>query len=249
MPLEQSEGFILRTHNIGEQDKIVIFFSRDKGIVKGVAKGARKFGNRFGSALEPMSYVKVFYYEKEGKELVTVSNCDLLESFFDIQMDLNTSFTLSYFSELTEEFFPSGSKEEVVFRLLSSTLQALRNGADLEFMSAYFEAWFLKISGILPEFHKCKKCRKELTDSGWLSHKKDGIFCNECTPQKREEVKPELNSFLKWIKKNPPSRKNNLIFSPQQLKSIRKTLQAIIVFHMEREPKSLGYLKRQQEGG
>ena len=100
MPLEQSEAIVLRTFNVGEQDKIVVFFTQDKGVIKGVAKGARKFGNRFGSSLEPMSHVKVFYYEKERRDLVTVSNCDLLESFFEIQNVLKTSFTLSYFIHL-----------------------------------------------------------------------------------------------------------------------------------------------------
>jgi DNA repair protein RecO (recombination protein O) len=46
MPLEQSEAIVLRSFDVGEQDKIVVFFSRDKGIIKGIAKGARKFGNR-----------------------------------------------------------------------------------------------------------------------------------------------------------------------------------------------------------
>ena len=82
MPQKQSEAIILRTFNIGDQDKLVVFIGRHIGLKKGVAKGARKFGNRFGSSLEPLSYVKVFYYEKEGKELVTISNCDLIESFF-----------------------------------------------------------------------------------------------------------------------------------------------------------------------
>ena len=98
MSRKQSEAIVLRSLDIGEQDKIIIFFSKDMGIFKGVAKGARKFGNRFGSSLESMSHVIVFYYEKENRELVTVSNCDLVESFFDIQNDLNTSFTLSYFA-------------------------------------------------------------------------------------------------------------------------------------------------------
>ena len=71
MPLEQTEAIVLRTFNVGEQDKIVVFFSRDRGILKGVAKGARKFGNRFGSSLEPLSLVKAHYYEKERKELKT----------------------------------------------------------------------------------------------------------------------------------------------------------------------------------
>ena len=67
MPLEQTEAIVLRTFNVGEQDKIVAFFSKEWGIIKGVAKGARKFGNRFGSSLEPLSLIKVYYYEKERK--------------------------------------------------------------------------------------------------------------------------------------------------------------------------------------
>jgi len=125
MPREQTEAIILRTFNYGEQDKIVAFFSRDRGIIKGVAKGARKFGNRFGSSLEPLSLVKIYYYEKERKDLVTISGCDLIESFFDIQNDPDTSFTMSYFAELIEEFSPTRAKDDTLYRLLLSILHAL----------------------------------------------------------------------------------------------------------------------------
>lgn len=243
MPLEQSEAIVLRSYNVGEQDKIVVFFSRDNGIIRGITKGARKFGNRFGSSLEPLSLVKVFYYEKERKDLVTVSNCDLLESFFDIQNDLKTSFTLSYFAELIEEFSPSRAKEDFLYRLLLSVLHSLKGGGDLNFLTRYFEAWLLKINGVLPDFNKCKKCRKTLIDYGWLSSNKDGVFCDHCAPQKKEEIKPELGSFVQWIKKNTPPKKGPLPFSSQKLDRIKKTLQGIIIFHLEKEPKTLHYLK------
>ena len=243
MPLEQSEGFILRTHNIGEQDKIVILFSRDKGLFKGVAKGARKFGNRFGSSLEPLSHVRIFYYEKEGRDLVTLNNSDLLESFFDIQKDLKTTYTLSYFAELIEAFFPARSKDDVLFRLLQSTLLSLQSGADLDFASLYFEAWLLKISGILPDFKRCKKCRKIFDEMHWLSHKKDGILCRGCASEKKIEVPADFNAFLIWIKKNPPPEDASAPFSPELLKSIRKILRSIVVFHMERVPKSLRFIE------
>ena len=243
MPLEQSEGFILRTHNIGEQDKIVLLFSRDKGLFKGVAKGARKFGNRFGSSLEPLSHVRLFYYEKEGRELVTINNSDLLESFFDIQKDLKTTYTLSYFAELIEAFFPARSKDEVLFRLLQSTLFSLQSGANLDFTSLYFEAWFLKISGILPDFKYCKKCRKNFDETHWLSYKKDGILCGGCASEKKIEVPVDLNVFLRWIKKNPPPKDSSAPFSPELLLSIRKILRSIVVYHMERVPKSLRFIE------
>ena len=243
MPLEQSESIILRSFNIGEQDKIVVFFSRDKGIMRGVAKGARKFGNRFGSSLEPLSWVKIFYYEKERKELVTVSNCDIIESFFEIQKDLKIHFTLSYYAELVEEFFPSRAKEDILFRLLISVLQAIKAGGDLNSLTAYFETWFLKINGLLPDLKKCKKCRKEIAEFGWLSPRKDGVYCGRCASHKKEKIMPFQATFLQWIKKNPPPKKDKPSFPKPEIDALRKTMEDIIVFHLEKEPKTLQYLK------
>ena len=242
MPLEQTETIVLRTFNLGEQDKIVVFFSKDRGIIKGVAKGARKFGNRFGSSLEPLSLVKAHYYEKERKELITINNCDLIESFFELQSDPDTSFTLSYFAELVEEFSPSHAQDDKLYRLLLSILRSLREGGDLNLLSRYFEAWLLKLNGVLPDLIRCKKCRNALTDAGWLSYKKDGVFCNRCAPQKKEKIKPDLGSFVEWVRKNPPLEKGPLPFSAEQLDTIKKSLQQIIIFHLEREPKTLRLL-------
>ncbi len=242
MPLEQSEAIVLRSFNVGEQDKIVVFFSQDKGVIKGIAKGARKFGNRFGSCLEPLSLVNFFYYEKEKKDLVTVSGCDLLESFFEIQKDPQTTFTLGYFSELIEEFSPSRAKDDLLYRLLLSTLHALKAGSDLNLLARYFEAWFLKINGVLPDFKKCKKCRKSIIERAWLSAKKDGAYCDRCAPHKKEEVVPEIDVFIQWIKKSPPPEKKVSAFTPRQLEAIKKILQDIIMFHLEKEPKTLRFL-------
>lgn len=242
MPLDQTDAIILRSFPVGEQDKIVVFFSPDKGLLKGVAKGARKFGNRFGSSLEPMSLVHVFFHEKERKELVTLSHCDLLESFFEAQRDYKTAFVFAYFAELVEEFFPSRSAESTLFRLLLSSLHALKEDGDLAFITRYFEAWFLRLNGLLPDFRKCKKCRNKIGEAGWLSAKKDGVYCNACAPEQREKINADILSFLSWVKKNPPPQKDSLPFSSSQLESVKKILQGIIIYHLEKEPKSLRYL-------
>jgi DNA repair protein RecO (recombination protein O) len=210
MSLEQSEVFILRTFPVGDQDKIVVFFAKNRGLVKGIAKGARKFGNRFGSGLEPLSQVKLQYYEKEHRELVVLNNCDLIQSNFDLQRDVDRVFILSYFSELIEEFFPSQEKDDILFRLLESTLEAMREGGDLDLLGAYFEVWVLKINGFLPSFKKCRRCRKEITDSAWLSSNKEGVYCTNCALQKKEEISQEMNAFIQWVKKNPPPAHKDL---------------------------------------
>jgi DNA repair protein RecO (recombination protein O) len=243
MPIDQSEAIVLRTYNFGDQDKIVVFFTREKGILRGVAKGARKFGNRFGCSLEPMSMVRAFYYEKERKDLITISNCDLIESFFEAQNDLKVSCTVSYFAELIEEFSPSRSKDDVLFRLLLSVLRCLAAKGDPAFLARYFEGWFLRINGFLPDLAHCKKCRKPLSGPAWLSPKRDGAYCGECAPARKDAVPPETASFLKWVRDNPPSEACPLSFDRSNLAAMSGVLQAMITFHLEREPRTLRYLK------
>ncbi len=242
MPTDQSDAIVLRTTNVGDQDKIAVFFCRDKGVLRGVAKGARKFGNRFGSSLEPMSVVRVFYYEKERRDLVTVSGCDLVESFFEVQADPKTAFLMTYFAELIEEFAPVRAGDDVLYRLLLSVLRALKGGADRSFLAAYFEAWILQVNGFLPDLGTCRKCRKPVAN-GWLAARRDGAYCADCAPLKKDEVPAAARDFLAWVKKNAPTEAAGQPFPAAEVARIRKALQAMIVFHLEREPRTLQYAK------
>jgi len=184
------------------------------------------------------AYVKIYYYLKESKELATISQCDVLEDFFEIQRDARVLFTLGYFSELVEEFIPTHPNNELLFRLILKILQAFKSGGDADSLGAYFEGWFLKLNGLVPDFSCCKKCRKKLPDGGWLSPSRDGIYCEDCSPARKESISPDLIRFLEWSKKNPPDV-SDMPFSPSQIMKIRKVLQAVVIYHMERIPKSL----------
>jgi len=242
MPTDQSEAIVLRTTNVGDQDKIAVLFCRDKGVLRGVAKGARKFGNRFGSSLEPMSVVRVFYYEKERRETVTISGCDLLESFFEMQTDPPTAFLATYLAELVEEFAPVRAKEDVLYRLLLAVLRCLKEGGDRAFLAAYFEAWILQINGFLPDLGTCRKCRKPLRP-GWLGERRDGGYCDACAPLKKDEVAAGTQDFLRWARANPPEKACPPPLAAADLRGIRKTLQSLIIFHLEREPRTLQFAR------
>jgi len=244
MPLEQTEAIVLRTQPLADQDKLVTLFSRERGLIRGVAKGARKFGCRFGSSLEPLSIVRVFYYEKERRDLVTISNCDLIESFFEIQKTPETAFTLAYFAELIEEFFPARSGEEKVFRLLRSVLQALKAEGERDYLARYFEAWFLQINGLLPDFSRCRKCRRPVED-GRLTARMDGVLCASCGPDEGlMETQGEIVRFIDWARRNSPGSGGGQPFSEAELRTIGRTLQAIIIYHLEKEPKALAFLRK-----
>lgn len=242
MPLDRSEAVILRTQNFAEQDKLVLFFSREKGLARGIAKGARKFNNRFGSSLEPFSVVRIFYYEKEGHDLVTISNCDLLESAFDLCRAPRTALFFSYLAELTEKFSPYRAVEEKLYRLILSLIRAVRSGQQLPYLARYFEYWFLKINGILPDFRICQKCRKPIKNSGWLEAHKDGVLCPNCARDKKIELKAELIPVIDWMKKNPPETGPGLELRIEDWKQLGRVFQSIIIYHLEEKPRTLNHL-------
>ena len=53
----------------------------------------------------------------------------------------------------------------------------------------------------------------------------------------------ETQAFLRWVRKNPPSGSGGHGFPAAEIGRIRKTLQAMIVFHLEREPRTLQFIK------
>ena len=48
---------MLRTHKLGEADRIITLLTREHGRVRAVAKGVRRTTSRFGSRLEPFTHV------------------------------------------------------------------------------------------------------------------------------------------------------------------------------------------------
>lgn len=242
MPIDHSEAIILRTQNYAEQDKLVVFFGREKGLVRGIAKGARKFNNRFGSSLEPFSLVKIFYYEKERHDLVTISNCDLLESVFEMLKDTRTVCFLSYLAELTEKFSPYRTGEEKLFRLLVSLLRAARSGQKIELLTHYFEYWFLKINGLLPDLRICHICRQKIKNTAWLETRKDGVLCGRCVRDRKIEISPVLNQAIDWIRKYPPETTPELPLKPDDWKQLGRIFRSIIIFHLEERPRTMDLL-------
>ncbi len=80
MPLYTADALILRTYKLGEADRIVVFLTRDRGKKRGVAKGARRPRSRFAGALEPLTEVRVAYFEKEQRELVGLNYAETVRS-------------------------------------------------------------------------------------------------------------------------------------------------------------------------
>jgi DNA repair protein RecO (recombination protein O) len=159
---------ILRTYKLGEADRIVVFLTRDRGKKRGVAKGARRPRSRFVGALEPMTEVRVAYFEKERRELVGLNYAETVRSplAYAGRVDSRPPGCpggaaapdapglleyAGYFAELLDEWAQEADADDRLFRLGTSMLDAFAAGTPVEPLARYFECWLLRLQGVYPE--------------------------------------------------------------------------------------------------
>jgi len=70
VPTYRDEAVVLRTHKLGEADRIVTMLSKQHGKIRAVAKGVRRTGSRFGARLEPFMVVDGLFYIGRSLDIV-----------------------------------------------------------------------------------------------------------------------------------------------------------------------------------
>ena len=147
MPLYTTDALILRTYKLGESDRIVVFLTRDRGKKRGVAKNARQSRRRFGGALEPLTYGRVGYLERERRDLVTLNFVEPARSPLSA-LDGEALGYVGYFAELIDEWAQEADPNETLYRLGASMVDAMAVGVPIEPLARYFEFWLLRLQGV-----------------------------------------------------------------------------------------------------
>src|SRR5437899_7860301 len=125
MAIKESEALVLRTYPFREPDLLVTLFTRVEGKVRGVARAAKKSRRRFGGALEPLTYIKVAYEDRERQELARLDACEVLESPLTTEVSYPRAVALGHVAELLDELLPDREANDAVFRLALSVLAQL----------------------------------------------------------------------------------------------------------------------------
>jgi DNA repair protein RecO (recombination protein O) len=154
VPLYRDEAVVLRTHKLGEADRIVTMLSRQHGKIRAVAKGVRRTASKFGSRLEPFMVVDVQLYE--GRTLDIVTQAESLGAYgADIAADYGSYTAANAMVETTDKITDdSGSLQQ--YLLLVGGLRALsrREHASGLILDSFLLR-SLSIAGWAPSFVDC----------------------------------------------------------------------------------------------
>ncbi len=208
MALVETEALILRTYNLAEADKIVVSLSRSAGLIRGVAKGCRKLRNRFGASLEPFTLVRITFYERENRELVSIRQTEILRSHFNLASDAGIVTGLAYLGDLLIEFSPPHQANDLLFRMSTACFKAIsQNPADLQSILRYFEIWLLKIEGFLPDLKSCAECHRPFQNEEAVYLVTDlALKCRSCSDGRGGVLSKPLHAHLRTTEKLSPAK-------------------------------------------
>jgi DNA repair protein RecO (recombination protein O) len=209
MPARVSEAIVLRTYPLKEADLIVSFLTRDGGKLRGVAKRARRPKGGFGAGLERLTHGKIFYFQRETRELVNLDACEMIHSHFGLHGDLTVSVALDFIAEVSEQFLPPAEVNERFFRLLLTVLEHLRESAQNVWRAVtYFSLWVVRLAGVLPALDVCVACGAWLDDPerperAFFSRSAAGLFCSACRINDSWEMSLESRAIAAEILRKP----------------------------------------------
>ena len=213
MPLHTAEALVLRTYKLGEADRIVVFLTKDRGKKRGVAKGARRQRSRFAGALEPLTEVRVAYFESERRELVGLNYAETVRSPLSLASTNAATPALAgryllveYIAELLDEWAQDSDADDRLYRLGASMLEALTTGAPAEPLARYFEYWLLRLQGVYPEA--------------------------------RGTLSPQAMGFLAAARAVPPHEVGTVPADVRVLRELEGVHRALIATHLEKSLKS-----------
>ncbi len=181
----QAEGVILRSLRLGEADRVLHVYTRERGRVGVVAKGVRRTRSRFGARLEPLTRVNLMLHLGRG-ELGTVTGADIVASHRLVREDPERLAVGLAGAETVARLFAEGEASPKAFEALCRFLEALETRAAPSRPIArepLLLALGLKlhwVAGFAPVLDRCANCGAVDSPLVRFSAATGGAMCGAC---------------------------------------------------------------------
>lgn len=181
MTLYRDEGIVLRTHKLGEADRIVTVLTRRTGKIRGVAKGVRRTMSRFGARLEPFTHVDLQLHT--GRTLDVITQAETIRPYGEAFVADYPRYTAGSAMLETADRLIMGEKEPALrhFLLLVGGLRTLGSGEHEARL--VLDAYFLRslaVAGYAPALEECARCRAPSVRA--FAIVAGGVVCGTCRP-------------------------------------------------------------------
>lgn len=178
----RDEGIVLRTHKLGEADRIITLLTRRNGRVRAVAKGVRRTKSRFGARLEPFTHVDLQIYA--GRSLDVIVQAETVRPYGEPFAADYPRYTAGTAMLETAERLTPVEKEPALrqFLLLVGGLRTLGDLAhDPRMVLDAYLLRSLAVAGYAPSLEECARCGDQ-GDIRSFAIAAGGVVCGSCRP-------------------------------------------------------------------
>lgn len=237
------EAIVLRTHKLGEADRIITLLTREKGKIRAVAKGVRRTRSKFGARLEPFSRVELFI--APGKNLDLVTQAESLNVYGEAlaldyplwtigQTILETADRIA-----SEESVPAETQYLLLVGALRSLTEKEHDG--MLVLNAYLLR-ALSLAGYAPVLTECAICAVSGVQP-FFNVPSGGALCSDHRQPGSVAPKPESIGLLVALLQGEWEVADNA--SDTQVREASGLIAAYTQWHLERGLRSLPLVDRQ----
>lgn len=178
-----TDAINLKSYDLSDADKIILMYSRDKGLIRGVAKGVKKPKSKLGARMDSLIANTLMF--AKGKSLDRICQAQSINTFNESRHDIDKLMCSSYISEVVSNF---GVEEDPcskeVYDLLYKALDKIsrsKTKKDVLIAVIKFQLKMMLISGFSLELDSCLCCgERVLNEDMYFSQDMGGIICEEC---------------------------------------------------------------------
>lgn len=185
-----------------------------------------------------------------GKNLYTLNEGRIIESFQELLNDLTTLTYASYICELIDISMQDEESNRELFKEFVTTLYLIRAQAlDNELLVRAFELKLLRLTGYGVNFDNCSLCRKKISISNYINLQYYGGVCEDCKKENGIQIsRPAFNS-LKFLNGIPQDKVYRLNITKEIKDELFRINSSLIANNYSRKPKSLQMLEFIKESG
>jgi DNA repair protein RecO (recombination protein O) len=241
----RTEAIVLRRHDLGETDRILTLFTRDRGKIRAVAKGVRKPSSRKAGHVE--LFVRADMLLAEGRSLDVLTQVELLDAYLPLREDLMRATYAAHAVELVDAFTEDADESRPVYMLLRDGLGWIAKTGDLQRTARFYELRMLDLAGYRPELFRCVMCDEKIEAvDQFYSVADGGVVCRECsirTPRVRALSLRALK-VLRYLQTRSFEVVEQLNLGPEVHAEAERLLYDSLTYHLERRLKSAAFLER-----
>lgn len=221
----------------------------ERGKLRVVAKGIRKPRSRKAGHLE--LFTRASLLVAAGRDLDLITQAQAVETYRPLREDLVRGAYAAYAVELLDRFTPEHQEAGEVYDLLANMLGWLCAASDPALPARYYELRLLALAGFQPELRRCVLGGETIVaEAQYFSVPQGGAVCARCGRGQPGllSISLEALKYLRYFQVQPYSRVAGLKLDPGLLAEMERVLQRYIVYLLERQLKSVEFLKLIRRG-